>query len=425
MRSAEWCFCFSILSYWHSARKRFLDSVRLLTSPSPLLPDFKLLAQRWDRPVRSYIDYALTSWLKAVVSDNTMSYYAEILAALADGVTIDALEAASSIAIENGNYRLSLLLTSLGTQSQHYYAQQLEIWNDSGAQAHIDSDLLRIISLLSRGVDIVERATDDMEVEEEDDGEEDNTSMPMVADDNEGEEDNTSMNEDDDDTTLPQIEPIKKASADAVNMAVKGTARWELACKFAIEQCGWEKEELDECLQFISDWAAKIVDGEDSIEYKQFQSYDYEESEGKKWTYSTNKKRVLGDVNYLIQARKLGGVSVHSVCLEDPTKLTITRLPAINDTNVDYLRSKILFELYGVQDVIAHIHDGLVNYHQYAYNALTWNTFPFGYNAATSASNIIYSHGKLTVRPKKIFKQTHAYLNNGNICIQHCNRAGI
>lgn len=241
--------------------------------------------------------------------------------------------------------------------------------------------------------------------------EEDNTSMHMVADNNDGEEDNTSMNEDDDDTTLPQIEPIKKASADVVNMAVKGTARWDLAYEVAIKQCGWEKEELDECLQFISDWAAKIVDGEDSIEYKQFQSYDYEESEGQKWTYGTNKKRVLGDVNHLIQARKLGGVSVHSVCLEDPTKITITRLPAINDTNIDYLRSKILFELYGVKDVIAHIHDGLVNYHQYAYNALTRNAFPFGYNAATSASNIIYSHGKLTVRPKKIFKA--AYPNAG------------
>jgi hypothetical protein len=319
------------------------------------------------------------------------------------------------------------------------------MWNESGAQALIDSDLLRIFSLLSGNAE-VGRATDDMEVDLV--GEEDNTSsMPVDADDNEDEEDNTSSmpvdaddNEDEENNTssMPvdaddneeEIEPMLKASADVVNMTPEGTKRRKRAYDYAINECGWNKEELDLCLQCISDWVAVTVDGEESIEYKQFQSYDYKESEGKKWTYHTNRKRVLEDVNYLIQARGLGGVSVHSVCLEHPTKITITKLPPIIDTKVDYLRSKILFELYGVQDVVAHIHDGLVNYHQDAYHALTRNKFPFGYNASTSASNIIYGQGKLSVNPKPIFMVAHpnAGFEEGsleNLFLGHMCRAKI
>jgi hypothetical protein len=103
---------------------------------------------------------ALTSWLKAVVSDDTMTdisaaesagkTHAAIFAALAGGDTA----LASSIALETGNYRLSLLLANSGTQSQPFYDQQLKMWNESGAQALVDSDLLRIFSLASGSADV-------------------------------------------------------------------------------------------------------------------------------------------------------------------------------------------------------------------------------------------------------------------------------
>jgi nuclear pore complex protein Nup98-Nup96 len=103
---------------------------------------------------------ALTAWLKGVVSDDTMTdisaaesagkTYAAIFAALAGGDTT----LASSIALDTGNYRLSLLLANSGTQSQPFYDQQLKMWNESGAQALVDSDLLRIFSLASGSADV-------------------------------------------------------------------------------------------------------------------------------------------------------------------------------------------------------------------------------------------------------------------------------
>ena len=76
--------------------------------------------------------------------------HAAIFAALAGGDTA----LASSIALETGNYRLSLLLANSGTQSQPFYEQQLKMWNESGAQALVDSDLLRIFSLASGSADV-------------------------------------------------------------------------------------------------------------------------------------------------------------------------------------------------------------------------------------------------------------------------------
>lgn len=103
---------------------------------------------------------ALTSWLKAIVSDDTMTdisaaesagkTHAAIFAALAGGDTA----LASSIALETGNYRLSLLLANSGTQSRPFFDQQLKMWNESGAQALVDSDLLRIFSLASGSADV-------------------------------------------------------------------------------------------------------------------------------------------------------------------------------------------------------------------------------------------------------------------------------
>jgi hypothetical protein len=238
-------------------------------------------------------------------------------------------------------------------------------------------------------------------------GQDDNsTSMPAAADDMEIDNDNQIVGEEESDMCEYEINPIFRASAEVVNMAPEGSERYKLAYKYAIHQCGWVEEDLLDCLDSLEDWAAVIVDDEDSIEYKQFQSHDSNDK-GKKSTHHANKKRVQKDIDRLIEAGRLGGVSVHTVCLEHPTKITITNLPYINDTNVDYLRSAILFELYGSKDIIAHIHDGLVNYYQDASHALTRNKFPFGYNAATSACNIFYSHGKLSVYVKRIFRAVH------------------
>ena len=103
---------------------------------------------------------ALSTWLKGVVSDATSKdisaaeavgvTYAAIFAALAGGDTATA----SSIALESGNYRLSLLLANSGTQSHPFYEQQLKLWNESGAQQLVASDLLRIFSLTSGSADV-------------------------------------------------------------------------------------------------------------------------------------------------------------------------------------------------------------------------------------------------------------------------------
>jgi len=103
---------------------------------------------------------ALSTWLKDIVSAATSKdisaaesvgdTYAAIFAALAGGDTA----LASSIALESGNYRMSLLLANSGTQSQSFYEQQLKLWNESGAQPLVASDLLRIFSLASGSAEV-------------------------------------------------------------------------------------------------------------------------------------------------------------------------------------------------------------------------------------------------------------------------------
>ena len=103
---------------------------------------------------------ALSSWLKEVVSDDTMKAvssalsagdtYAAVFGALAGGDT----SLASSIALEAGKYRLSLVLANSGTEPQHYFEEQLKMWNESGAQTLVVSDLLRIFSLASGSADV-------------------------------------------------------------------------------------------------------------------------------------------------------------------------------------------------------------------------------------------------------------------------------
>lgn len=103
---------------------------------------------------------ALSAWLKGVVSSETLkdisaaesvgNTQAAIFAALAGGDTA----LASSIALESGNYRLSLLLANSGTQSQSLFEQQLKLWNESGAQKVVQSDLLRAFSSASGSADV-------------------------------------------------------------------------------------------------------------------------------------------------------------------------------------------------------------------------------------------------------------------------------
>ena len=103
---------------------------------------------------------AVSTWLKGVVSDVTLE---DISAAKSAGDTLAAVFAAlaggdtalaSTIALESGNHRLSLLLANSGSQSQSFYEQQLKLWNESGAQTFVASDLLRIVSLASGSADV-------------------------------------------------------------------------------------------------------------------------------------------------------------------------------------------------------------------------------------------------------------------------------
>jgi len=103
---------------------------------------------------------ALSAWLKGVVSAATSKdisvaesvgdTQAAIFAALAGGDTA----LASSIALNSGNYRMSLLLANSGTQSQSFFEQQLKLWNESGAQPLVTSDVLRIFSSASGSADV-------------------------------------------------------------------------------------------------------------------------------------------------------------------------------------------------------------------------------------------------------------------------------
>lgn len=102
---------------------------------------------------------AVSSWLKRVVADDaskdistaqsTGDSYGSIFAALSGGD----MAKASSLALNGGNSRLSLMLASSGVAARSLYESQLEMWNESGAQSHVPSGLLRIFSLTRGSMD--------------------------------------------------------------------------------------------------------------------------------------------------------------------------------------------------------------------------------------------------------------------------------
>jgi len=103
---------------------------------------------------------AVSTWLKGVVSSDTMQaisasqssadIYGSIFAALSGGD----VESASSLALDGGNPRLSLMLYNTGSQAQPFCENQLEMWNESGAQPYTPNGILRIFSIASGSIDI-------------------------------------------------------------------------------------------------------------------------------------------------------------------------------------------------------------------------------------------------------------------------------
>ena len=103
---------------------------------------------------------SVSNWLKGVVSSDTIQAistarssgdtYESIFAALSGGD----FATASSLALDSGNPRLSLMLASTGAQAQPFCESQLEMWNKSGAQSFTPTGILRIFSLASGSIDI-------------------------------------------------------------------------------------------------------------------------------------------------------------------------------------------------------------------------------------------------------------------------------
>lgn len=103
---------------------------------------------------------AVSTWLKGVVSSDTKraiaaaqssssDIYGSIFAALSGG---DA-ETASSLALDIGCPRLSLILSNTSAQAQPFCDSQLEMWHSSGAQQFTPTSILRIFSLASGRID--------------------------------------------------------------------------------------------------------------------------------------------------------------------------------------------------------------------------------------------------------------------------------
>ena len=103
---------------------------------------------------------SVSNWLKGVVSSDTIQaistarssgdLYESIFASLSGGD----FATASSLALDSGNPRLSLMLASTGAQAQPFCESQLEMWNKSGAQSFTPTGILRIVSLASGSIDI-------------------------------------------------------------------------------------------------------------------------------------------------------------------------------------------------------------------------------------------------------------------------------
>jgi hypothetical protein len=107
----------------------------------------------------SYRLEAVSTWLKGVVSGDTKKaiaaaqssgdIYGSIFAALCGG---DAA-IASSLALDSGHPRLSLILSNTGVQARPFCDNQLELWHSSGAQQFTPTSILRIFSLASGRID--------------------------------------------------------------------------------------------------------------------------------------------------------------------------------------------------------------------------------------------------------------------------------
>jgi hypothetical protein len=105
---------------------------------------------------------AVSKWLKQVVSDDVSQdissarlkgdSYGAVFAALSGGD----LTKASSLALDIGHPRLSLMLASSGSASQHLFNSQEVSWNETGAQSFVPSGILRIFSLAGGSVDTEE-----------------------------------------------------------------------------------------------------------------------------------------------------------------------------------------------------------------------------------------------------------------------------
>ena len=102
---------------------------------------------------------AVSTWLKGVVSSDTKraiaaaqssgDIFGSNFAALSGG---DAATA-SSLALDSGHPRLTLILSNTGVQAQPFCHNQLEMWHSSGAQQFIPTSILRIFSLASGKID--------------------------------------------------------------------------------------------------------------------------------------------------------------------------------------------------------------------------------------------------------------------------------
>ena len=105
---------------------------------------------------------AVSNWLKEVVSDDVSNdihlaklrndTYGSIFAALSGGDKTQA----SSLAFENGNSHLSLMLASSGTATRDLFDSQLGMWNKTDAQTFVPSGILRVFSLARGSLDTEE-----------------------------------------------------------------------------------------------------------------------------------------------------------------------------------------------------------------------------------------------------------------------------
>ena len=102
---------------------------------------------------------SVSNCLKRVVQSDTMhaistaqssgDLYGSVFAAMSGGD----FASASSIALDSGNPRLSLMLANTGAVARPFCENQLQLWHKSGAQPFTPVGILRIFSLASGSID--------------------------------------------------------------------------------------------------------------------------------------------------------------------------------------------------------------------------------------------------------------------------------